>query len=314
MKFFVPTIENIGELKQAVSENRKPGCEVSPANTVLWAKHYNTEIAFWNHEVIYRSCLEDGNYSYSCNLYSSKRPKELFEQIVALSQEAGQSLRMHGMMEEEFQMIQLWYPEIYQMEVRRQDSDYIYLRENLATLSGKKLHSKRNHIHRFEENFPDWRYEPITALNEDECAKMAMKWCFANCLDEEENWEYDKIDESKLVVYAIRHRDELGMIGGALRANGEIIAITLGEPLTADTFVVHFEKAFSHIQGAYPMINREFVRNELDTYTYVNREEDLGDEGLRKAKLSYRPVRLLEKGIVTRKENIVHRNQEQEEI
>lgn len=299
MEFYIPTIEDIGKLRQAVKKNRKPGCEISPANTVLWAKHYNTEIAFWKDEVIYRSLMEQGLYSYACNLYSSDKPKELFEEIVKQSKEMGQPLRMHCVMEEEFQMIQGWHPDTYQIAIRRQDSDYIYLREKLATLAGKKLHSKRNHIHRFEENFLDWRYETITMENEDECAKMAMKWCFLNCADENDNWEYDKIDESKLVVYAIRHRDELGMIGGALRAGGEIIAITLGEPLTEDTFVVHFEKAFSDIQGAYPMINREFVRNELEQYTYVNREEDLGDEGLRRAKLSYRPVRLLEKGIVT---------------
>lgn len=125
---------------------------------------------------------------------------------------------------------------------------------------------------------------------------MAMKWCLKNCINEEEKIEYDKVDESKLVVYAIRHRKELGMIGGALRVQGEVVAITLGERLTDDTFVVHFEKAYAEIQGAYPMINREFVRHELSGYTYVNREEDLGVEGLRKAKLSYRPEIILNKG------------------
>ena len=129
-----------------------------------------------------------------------------------------------------------------------------------------------------------------------------MHWCMANCMGEQDVIEYDKIDESKLVVYAIRHREQLGMIGGAIRADGRIIAITLGERLTEDTFVVHFEKAYADIQGAYPIINREFVRHELGEYRYVNREEDLGEEGLRKAKLSYRPEILLEKGIVTKKQ------------
>ena len=80
-----------------------------------------------------------------------------------------------------------------------------------------------------------------------------------------------------------------------------MVAFTLGEPLTADTFDVHFEKAYADIQGAYAMINREFVRRELSAFTYVNREEDMGEEGLRKAKLSYRPEILLEKGIIKRK-------------
>lgn len=299
MNFFVPTIDDISRIRKALQNNHKRNCEMSPANTVLWARHYKTEIAFWNEEIIYRSHWLGGDYSYSCNLQDSKEPKALIEEIRELAKHENQSLHMHCMSEEEFLMMEQWYPGKYQKTVRRQDSDYIYLRDKLATLSGKKLHGKRNHINRFVEQYPDWSYETITADNEDECAKMAMKWCLENCADEEQNWEHDKIDESKLVVYAIRHRDELGMKGGALRAGGEIVAITLGEPLTQDTFVVHFEKAFYDVQGAYPMINREFVRNELETYTYVNREEDLGEEGLRKAKLSYRPEILLDKvGII----------------
>ncbi len=299
MEFYVPTLGDIGKIRQVMARNRKPSCEMSAANTVLWAKHYNTEIAFCQDEIIYRSLFLEDVYSYSCNLFSAKNPKGLFEKILELAKEQRQPLRMHCILEEEFQMIEQWYPDRYQMHTRRQDSDYIYLREKLESLSGKKLHSKRNHIHRFEEQYPDWRYESITDDNMDECARMAMQWCLENCADEHKNWEHDKIDESKLVVYAIRHRNELGMKGGALRADGRIVAITLGERLTDDTFVVHFEKAFPDVQGAYPMINREFVRNELEAYTYVNREEDLGQEGLRKAKLSYRPERLLHKGIIT---------------
>ncbi|MBQ9983321.1 MAG: DUF2156 domain-containing protein [Lachnospiraceae bacterium] len=304
MKFFVPNINDINRIREALSQNEKQNCEMSPANTVLWARRYNTEVAFWNGEIIYRSLWEGERYSYSCNLLNAKNPKALFDRIVKFAVEEPQEFQMHCMSEEEFQMIDQWYPGVYSFDYRRMDSDYIYLREKLATLSGKKLHGKRNHIHRFEERYPDWCYEPITAKNEEDCARMAMRWCFLNCADEQDNWEHDKIDESKLVVYAVRHREELGLTGGSIRVNGEIVAITLGEPLTKDTFVIHFEKAFSEIQGAYPMINREFVRNELEAYTYVNREEDLGQEGLRKAKLSYRPVMLLNKGLIRLKRNV----------
>ena len=272
---------------------------MSASNTVLWAKHYKTEIAFWNQEIIYRSRFLSEEYSYSCNMYSSDNPKALFDKVVELANEQEQPLRMHCMLEEEFQMIEEWYPGRFVMTTRRQDSDYLYEREKLASLAGKKLHGKRNHIHRFEERYPDWHYESMCDENEELCAKMAMKWCLDNCADQDANWQHERIDESKLVVYAIRHRDELGMKGGALFAGGQVVAITLGEHLTDDTFVVHFEKAFPEIQGAYPMINREFVRNELKEYTYVNREEDLGDEGLRKAKLSYRPIRLIHKCMIT---------------
>lgn len=301
MDFFVPSLKDIVKMKEAFKKNEKRCCEMSPVNTLLWARHYHTEIAFWNGNIVFRSCRSDGSFSYACNLLNAEEPKQLFDRIKKLAEDNMQTLAMHCVVEEEIKMIEEWYPEKYQFTFNRNDSDYIYEQEKLATLAGKKLHGKRNHIHRFEEQNPDWGYETITDRNEEECAGMAMKWCMKNCMDEENEIEYEKIDESKLVVYAIRHREEFGMVGGALRAGGRIIAITLGERLTDDTFVVHFEKAFSEIQGAYPMINREFVRQELSDYTYVNREEDLGIEGLRKAKLSYRPDIILNKGILKEK-------------
>lgn len=301
MEFSVPTLENIHAIRKVMQKNDKPTCEMSPGNIILWARHYNTQIAFWEGEIIFRSQWEDGRISYSCNLLQAEDAKGVFDRLVSLAGEEGHGFCMHCVTKEEMALIDKWYPDCYQIEYDRDVSDYIYLREKLDTLAGKKLHGKRNHIHRFEEQNPDWSYERITDENVSECEKMAMQWCMKNCLGETESIEYEKIDESKLVVYALRHREVFGMIGGALRVNGEIIAVTLGEPLTKNTFVVHFEKAFSEIQGAYPMINREFVRHELSEYLYVNREEDMGLPGLRKAKLSYRPDILLEKGVVTEK-------------
>lgn len=301
MEFQIPTIMNMERIRTVMGKNTKRGCEMSPANIMLWARHYHTEIAFFGEDIIFRSLREDGIYSYCVNLLDAADAKQLFLKVLELANEQKQPFCMHCVVEEEWELINSWFPEQYQIEYDRDDADYIYSREKLAALSGKKLHGKRNHIHRFEEANPNWKYETITDENEEECAKMAMQWCMKNCMSQEDEIEFEKIDESKLVVYAIRHRKELGMTGGALRVSGNVIAVTLGERLTDDTFVVHFEKAFSDIQGAYPMINREFVRHELTKYQYVNREEDLGLPGLRKAKLSYYPEILLQKGTVTKR-------------
>lgn len=91
----------------------------------------------------------------------------------------------------------------------------------------------------------------------------------------------------------------LGLRGGLLRVDGRVVAYTMGLPLNSDTFIVHIEKAFSDVAGAYPMINREFAAHNCADFKYVNREDDVGDEGLRRAKLSYKPAILLEKFIVT---------------
>lgn len=99
----------------------------------------------------------------------------------------------------------------------------------------------------------------------------------------------------------VKEHGKTGPDRGLIRLDGEVIAFSIGEPVCNDTFVVHIEKAYAHIQGAYPIINQQFAEHEAAGYFYVNREEDVGAEGLRKAKLSYRPVFLQEKGLVTLK-------------
>jgi hypothetical protein len=162
--------------------------------------------------------------------------------------------------------------------------------------AGKKLHGKRNHINKFKQLYPDWSYESLSDENVEECFQMALKWRNSNgCNDDPE-----KNAEMCVSLNSLRLYKELGFKGGVLRNGEKIVAFTVGEELCKDTFVVHIEKAFADVQGAYPMINQQFVEHECMDYTYVNREDDAGEEGLRKAKLSYRPAFLEEKGFVTR--------------
>ena len=120
---------------------------------------------------------------------------------------------------------------------------------------------------------------------------MNAKWCAVNGCSEDAS----KQKEVCAVRKAFHHYDVLGLVGGILRVDGEIVGYTLGEPLNSDTFVVHIEKAFSEVRGAYPTINNQFVSHCASNFTYINREEDMGLEGLRKAKLSYQPEILLTK-------------------
>ena len=128
---------------------------------------------------------------------------------------------------------------------------------------------------------------------------MALLWRTENELGEDDG---EKITEMSVTLNSLRLFRELKLVGGMLRVDGEIVAITMGEPVNEDTFVVHVEKALPEYPGAYPMINQQFVQHELMNYTYVNREEDMGVEGLRKAKQSYRPAMMTEKGLVRIKE------------
>ena len=137
----------------------------------------------------------------------------------------------------------------------------------------------------------------MTKNNVEDCFQMALKWRNENGCEE----DLEKNAEICVTLNSLRLFEELGLKGGVLRIDGEVAAFTVGEPICSDTFGVHIEKAYAEVQGAYPMINQQFVSHECMDYKYVNREEDTGAEGLRKAKMSYRPVFMVEKGTVTRK-------------
>ena len=114
---------------------------------------------------------------------------------------------------------------------------------------------------------------------------------------------HDKNAESCVAANFLRLFDELDVCGGLLRVDGQAVAFCIGEPVCDDTMVVHIEKALTEYEGAYTMINQLFVEHECQNMTYINREDDAGDEGLRKAKLSYKPAFMVEKGTVKRKKS-----------
>ena len=173
----------------------------------------------------------------------------------------------------------------------RDYADYLYLRTDLATLAGKKLQPKRNHVNKFKRTYPDYQYTPITPDRIGECLDLEAEWCLANNCQQHEGTG----NERRALTYALDHFEELGLTGGILHVGGRIAAFTFGMPINRDTFGVHVEKADTSIEGAYAMINYEFANHVPPQYVYLNREEDLGIEGLRKAKLSYQPAIILQK-------------------
>lgn len=265
------------------------GCELSFSNNFLWVAHYGTK---WN--IVEDSLVFYNPHRGSVSFPIGENPYKAVDVLMHYFEENNKTFMMHLVTEEQFEALEKHYPDKFTIEYIRDVADYIYEAESLGTLAGKKLHAKRNHINRFVENYPEWSYEEITDENLDDCLAMAQKWREQNKCDEDK----EKSAEFCVTLRALKQRNEIGLIGGAIRTRDGIVAFSLGTPLTDDTFVVHIEKAFAEIQGAYPIINREFVLHAASGYRYINREEDLGEEGLRKAKLSYNPTILLEKGNV----------------
>lgn len=175
-------------------------------------------------------------------------------------------------------------------EPDRDGFDYVYESTALAELKGRKYHSKRNHLNRFYEN--DWHFEPIQRSNISYCKEVLSRWL-------ESDSDPEKQTEGDVVLESLDNYSELGYSGGMLTVNGTPQAFTFGERSAADTFVVHVEKALLDYQGAYTAVNCEFAKTLAAEYRYINREEDTGSEGLRKAKLSYHPAFMEEKYLIT---------------
>jgi len=187
-----------------------------------------------------------------------------------------------------------WKAEGFVVEFDRDQSDYLYLTQDLIQLQGRKYHRKRNHIKQFKEKYP-YQYVPLTSEWISECLRLQTEWCNLRQCDVIPGLA----NESFAVKEAFTHFETLGVTGGAILIDGKLEAFTLGEPLNPETVVIHIEKANPAFEGLYTVINQVFLEKQWAGYTYVNREQDLGEEGLRKAKESYFPHHLINKYKIT---------------
>lgn len=169
--------------------------------------------------------------------------------------------------------------------------DYVYSRESLATLKGKKLHGKRNHINKFLSKYPDYEYRKLDKSMIDDCIALYDQWIEEK--DEKESKSME--DEKRSVQLALHNMEELGLIGGTIYIDGKLCAFTVGERLHPHIQLIHIEKANTEYEGIFPMINQQYILHECEGVELVNREEDMGIEGMRKAKRSYNPLKMIEK-------------------
>lgn len=172
----------------------------------------------------------------------------------------------------------------------RDNSDYLYNTEDLINLRGKRYDGKRNHINRFKRQY-QFEYVPLECSLLDECSRIMEEWC----REKDCNCQEGDYCERNANLELLRNFRTLGCKGALIKVDGTYQAFTVGELLNDDTAVIHIEKANSTIDGLFTLINQQFVQHEWSSTTYINREQDLGLEGMRKAKLSYHPVRLVEK-------------------
>jgi hypothetical protein len=179
------------------------------------------------------------------------------------------------------------------------DFDYVYLSEKLATLSGNTYHKKKNHLNQFHRHYEQRsRIEAITPSNASTAFIAAREWCASNgCGDSMDLcYEFQGIFE---ILSSWEIQEKHGLEGVVIFVDNLPVALTFGECMVGDTFLVHVEKADHNIQGIYTAINQAMASQIHSRCTYINREQDLGIEGLRKAKLSYHPHHMVNKYDVT---------------
>ena len=288
------------EAMQAVTlPSGRRNCNYNFANLVGWKFLFGTEVCVLEKAVVLRYTF-DGQRAYMvCT--SEALSQELIEALLEDSKgdfsdgtECGAAMTLIGL--EDSQVPQL-SGFLISVESIRDRYDYIYCRTDLATLHGKHLDGKRNHIRRFRTQHPDFEYRPLMPEFFDECRRLTEIW-------QEEKGGNDTIHAEKQVMETIfSNWDALGMIGGSIFVDGRMVAFAYGSAVTTDTFDVCVEKADRHVEGAFAIINQQFAEHLPEQYVYLNREEDMGIPGLRQAKLSYRPEILLTYNVVHITEN-----------
>lgn len=277
------------EYDQILSHSPERGCEYNFSNLYLWGRQ---RIAFHEGNIAFFSQFNRKSV-YPFPVGQNLKPT--LDAIIHDAKVRDIPCRLTGLSQDDCATLERLYPGRFRIHFDRDCFDYVYDINDLAELRGRKYQKKRNHINRFLQSFPDYTLEPLTDDNTLEVAQLLQAWYTQR---EEADALADFHMEKAAIFKALRSRTELGIEGLILKHHGKPLAMTMGSMLSSTTFDVQFEKALDETDGAYPAINWSFARHLREKYPqlqYLNREEDMGLEGLRKAKLSYYPHHMVEK-------------------
>ena len=298
MTFHQLTLSDREAMQAVTLPSGRRNCNYTFANLVGWQFWYYTEVCVLENTVVLRYTF-DGQRAYMvCT--SETLSLELIQELL---DDSNGDLTLIGL--EDSQVVQLSTLNSQlstNIEPVRDQYDYIYRRTDLATLHGRHLDAKRNHIHRFRAEHPDFEYRPLTPESFDECRRLTEIWKVEKNVNVNDN-DNDKGNETinaehRVMETIFSNWDALGMIGGSIFVDGRMVAFTYGSAVTTDTLDVCVEKADRHVEGAFAIINQQFAEHLPEQYIYLNREEDMGIPGLRQAKLSYHPEILLTYNVV----------------
>lgn len=283
---------NDGEwIRPIVDEAGAMGSDLSFANIYLLRDKYDIEITGYKDFLIRKYHGKGTRNGYTFPIGNGNLEKALKE-IEADAAARGEALRFSFVTEKQRERLEQIYPGRFEYIDDLGDYDYVYSRQDLAQLPGKSYHKKKNHVSKFTRQYPEFRYEELGKCNVEDAAVVEDGWYYDHLQSEDDSQklEYNSIKE------ALNYYEELNLSGGIIYVDGVAVAMTIGSRISADTVDVHFEKAIGEyaVNGGYAAINNMYAKSQSGV-EWLNREEDINIEGLRKAKQSYHPRILLKK-------------------
>lgn len=259
-------------------------------NLFMWRSAYQIMWAVEDQVLYLKATWEEEEFALQ-PIGPEEKMQQAIANWVAYFQEKNKPFFMYGVEKSMVLELEKYSEAEFIIEEDRDNFDYVYHSEDLIHLAGRKYHSKKNHLNSFKKSYPEAEYKPITEELITQCKLNINGWY-------KKHGTFDDpilTTERNAIIEVLNNFDYLNLQGGALILDHRVVAFTFGEELNTDTAVIHVEKADPDIRGAYSAINQGFVEAAWSHLTYINREEDMGLEGLRKAKNSYKPIKMIEK-------------------
>lgn len=287
LNFKIIEKSQINEFKKYYDYSYAKECDLNLMNAYLWRNEFNIKFAIFDGTLIKAYFKDDGSIWGYC-MPTGKNIRGALNCIMEDASERGKNPYIVMLTTGQRGMLESVYPSKFIYERSPENQDYIYFTKDLVTLQGKKFHAKRNHISKFYKTYSDTRFETIDSSNKNDAMQVVLEWCSENNINPDEH------EETKVIREALEISDEFDMRGAVLYVEEKPVAMTLGSEISHLVFDINFEKALREYDGVYAVINNEFAKT-LTKYEYINREEDMGLEGLRKSKLSYNPCIIIDR-------------------
>lgn len=284
------TLEKKDLINSYLKKIRTENSELTFTNFFMWRKSYNVEYAVVSDMLVMLSKHKDAAQIVYFPIGDGDF-KAALDEVIEYYKERNEKFLLRISDGNDIKKLEEAYPGVFEITEDTDNNDYVYKVSDLNELKGKKYHAKRNFINRFKNKY-SYTYETMTSDMKNECTELFKKW-----YDERKD-EVAGVDEHlEAVTEIFENWERLDIKGGCIRVDGKMIAFSFGEELISDKkmAVIHLEHADISYEGAFPMMNNAFIQNQWSDYELVNREEDMGLEGLRKAKQSYYPYKMAKK-------------------